>query len=190
MFRIVRAREHKLTTWKNGLGVTSEIAVHPEGSDLDSFDWRVSMAQVGADGPFSIFADVDRHLAVLEGRLRLEIAGRPPLELSPGSPTAEFPGDVPVTASVVDGPVTDLNVMTRRGRATAHLQRLHIDTPLERAVTATTLLLSRTGGLRLVCADRTDVLEVNDAVISRGKTDRHMRLEPQGPSVAFLIELT
>ncbi|MBU6298666.1 MAG: HutD family protein, partial [Alphaproteobacteria bacterium] len=105
--------------WKNGLGVTAEIAVYPEGSGLDSFAWRVSMARVAGDGPFSLFANIDRRLAVLEGRLRLEITGRPPLELSPGSPPVEFPGDVPVNAGVADGPVTDLNVMTRRGRASA-----------------------------------------------------------------------
>ncbi len=36
--------------WKNGGGVTTEICVSPPSG---AFDWRVSIATVNADGPFS-----------------------------------------------------------------------------------------------------------------------------------------
>ena len=39
----------------------------PEGASLDTFDWRISMARVASDGPFSEFPGIDRTLAVVEG---------------------------------------------------------------------------------------------------------------------------
>ncbi|TIN81446.1 MAG: HutD family protein, partial [Mesorhizobium sp.] len=65
--RILRAAEYRSMPWKNGGGVTTEIAVSPSGAGLDDFDWRVSMARVELSGPFSQFAGIDRTLAVLEG---------------------------------------------------------------------------------------------------------------------------
>lgn len=42
--------------WKNGGGITTEIAIAPPGATLDAFDWRISTARVEAAGPFSRFA--------------------------------------------------------------------------------------------------------------------------------------
>ncbi len=41
--------------WKNGGGETAEIAVFPPSADLSEFGWRISMATVSSDGPFSAF---------------------------------------------------------------------------------------------------------------------------------------
>ena len=91
--------------WKNGGGETMEIAVSPEGSGLDRFDWRVSMARIARDGPFSDFADVDRTLAILDGAgLRLAIAGRAPVELTAASAPLSFPADLPTTATSPTAP--------------------------------------------------------------------------------------
>ena len=66
--------------WKNGGGETAEIAVSPPGAALDAFDWRLSMAKVETDGPFSAFPGIDRTLAILEGEgIRLSVGGEPPL---------------------------------------------------------------------------------------------------------------
>ena len=54
--------------WKNGGGETIEIMKWPQDGDLSHFDWRISMAQVALDGPFSVFPKIDRHLAVLAGK--------------------------------------------------------------------------------------------------------------------------
>jgi environmental stress-induced protein Ves len=82
---ILRAAQRAPVPWKNGGGLTREVAVYPPTSDLGSFDWRVSMAEVRGAGPFSLFPGVDRRLAVLEGRLRLAIEARAALTLSPES---------------------------------------------------------------------------------------------------------
>jgi uncharacterized protein len=120
--RILRAAGRTAVPWKNGGGVTREVAAWPEGAGFDDFLWRVSMAEVAADGPFSVFPGVDRILAVLEGRLRLEVDAQPPRELGPGD-AAAFPGDAPTYGVVLQGPVLDLNVMSRRSRIEARLER-------------------------------------------------------------------
>jgi environmental stress-induced protein Ves len=67
---------------------------------------------------------VDRTLAVLEGRLRLTIEGRAAVELTPETAPAIFPGDAAVQADVLEGPVLDLNLMSRRGSARTSLARV------------------------------------------------------------------
>ena len=75
--RLLRASDHRRMPWKNGGGMTVEIAVSPEGAGIEDFDWRVSMAFVEQDGPFSIFPGIDRTLAVLSGDgIVLHIAGQ------------------------------------------------------------------------------------------------------------------
>ena len=65
--RIIRASDCKTTPWKNGGGSTTEIAIGPAGASLEDFDWRISMARVASDGPFSDFPGIDRTLAVIKG---------------------------------------------------------------------------------------------------------------------------
>lgn len=65
--RILRAAGRAAAPWKNGGGVTREIAAGPEGAGMDTFAWRVSLADVGADGPFSVFPEVTRVLTVVDG---------------------------------------------------------------------------------------------------------------------------
>ncbi len=121
--RILRAGDHKQMPWKNGGGVTTEIAVSPPGAVIGDFDWRVSTAKVPESGPFSAFGNVDRVLAVLEGAMKLKIGSGEPVLLGPASPAIAFPGDVAASADVIH-PVTDLNVMVRRGKFRARVGRL------------------------------------------------------------------
>lgn len=142
--RILRAAEHRRMPWKNGGGVTWEIAVSPEGADLESFDWRVSMARVEADGPFSAFPGVDRGFAVLEGAgVALDVGGAAAAKLRPGDPPFGFSADLATTARLLGGPITDLNVMTRRARWRHRLLRLELRAGEEFA-------LPDSGGLLLI----------------------------------------
>jgi len=138
---ILRASDRSSTPWKNGGGLTREVAVHPPGGDLDNFDWRVSLAEVRRAGAFSSFAGVDRHMAVISGCLGVSISGREPLSVSPDSPPLTFPGEVPVYAEPRREPVTDLNVMTRRGHFLARLRRCSAAESIELRLEADTTLL-------------------------------------------------
>jgi environmental stress-induced protein Ves len=122
--RLLRNIDHRRMPWKNGGGETIEIAVHPQHSDLASFGWRVSMATVASDGPFSVFPGIDRTLAILSGDgMSLDIDGRGHHLLTPESKPLAFPADAPTSARLTGGTITDLNVMTRRGIFTHTLVR-------------------------------------------------------------------
>lgn len=114
--KILRAGDHKRMPWKNGKGETVEIAVFPPDASIDDFDWRISTATVAEDGPFSIFPGIDRTLSVLTGEgIVLSVEGAEAVELKPSSAPYAFPADARTAARLLDGPITDLNVMTRRG---------------------------------------------------------------------------
>jgi environmental stress-induced protein Ves len=113
--RFLPASARTAVPWKNGGGVTREIAAWPEGADMGDFAWRVSLAEVGADGPFSAFPGVDRTLTLVEGAgMDLTVGGERRLVDTRYVPR-DFRGDVPTDCRLLDGPVVNLNVMWRRG---------------------------------------------------------------------------
>lgn len=108
-----------MVPWANGLGTTSVVARHP---DDDGWEWRLSLAGVGADGPFSSLPGVDRAVAVASGAgMTLSVGDDPPVRLTPTSDPVEFDGDASTTCVLIDGPIIDVNLMTRRGHATGSL---------------------------------------------------------------------
>ncbi len=123
--RIARRADHKRMAWKNGQGLTEEIAAFPVGSDVGSFDWRLSIAHVGADGPFSVFAGVDRTIAVLDGAgMMLDLPEGERAELVADGAPFSFSGDWEISSRNLGGPTVDLNIMTRRGRYAHEMRRL------------------------------------------------------------------
>ena len=123
--KLLGAADHRRMAWKNGGGETLEVAVFPPDAAVGGFDWRVSMAVVAIDGPFSLFPGIDRTLALLDGAgLTLDIMGHGIVSLAPDSDPCAFPGDVETMATLTGGPITDLNVMTARGRYRHAVERL------------------------------------------------------------------
>ena len=138
--------------WKNGGGETRELAVAPPGAGLDDFDWRISCAQVASGGPFSAFPGVDRSLAVLDGAgLRLDFAGSEALELGVDCAPLVFAGEAAVNAELLDGPVGDFNLMTRRARWAHQLQRLCLHGERALAADADLTLIYCVTGIGLDC---------------------------------------
>lgn len=121
MLRILRHSDYPSRPWKNGGGTTRDILVSPPGASLDEFDWRLSLAQVDRDGPFSRFDNVDRTLVLLSGAMTLHEPDRR-IELVRGEPV-EFPGERAIDATLHGGATVDFNVMTRRGRASHNVER-------------------------------------------------------------------
>ena len=121
--QVFRTVDRQPTRWKNGGGVTFEIASCPAGSGLDDFGWRISMAEVTQSGAFSVFPNVDRTLAIVEGRLLLDTGGQGIAVLDKQSPALSFSGDVLTVGTPVSEVVKDLNVMTRRGQFSATVNR-------------------------------------------------------------------
>ncbi|MBV9520479.1 MAG: HutD family protein [Hyphomicrobiales bacterium] len=188
--KILRAGQHRRMPWKNGGGETTEIMAFPEGSGLDQFGWRLSMARVASDGPFSHFPEVDRTLCVIEGEgLALAVASQAEIVLTQASAPFCFPGDVAVTSRLVKGPITDLNVMSRRGRWSHKVTRLCVEGSREiERESGVTLLLSRSQRLALSGTDGPEMLDVDDAALFGGACN--IRLDPTtGNACAFIVEL-
>jgi environmental stress-induced protein Ves len=110
--------------WKNGGGATRELARHPAEGD---FDWRLSVAEVAESGPFSEFPGVDRIIVLLSGAgMDLAVQGGVDdglVELRQPHGHHEFAGELAVSALLVDGPSTDLNLMVRRDCWSAEVVR-------------------------------------------------------------------
>ncbi|MFY8092484.1 MAG: HutD family protein [Niveispirillum sp.] len=140
---LLRATDRLSTPWKNGGGETATVAVFPEGAGLSDFDWRVSIARVDGDGPFSAFPGIDRTLTLLSGG-SMALNGH---VLTPVSAPYAFDGGDAVQAVVSGGPVHDLNVMTRRGRFSHSVARVRGPVALG-GVPAVRLLLALDRGYR------------------------------------------
>jgi environmental stress-induced protein Ves len=187
--RILKASGHRRMRWKNGMGETVEIAVSPDGASLDDFGWRVSMAHVGSDGPFSLFPGIDRTLSVLEGDgIALAIAGRPEVELRLASEPFAFPGDVAITSRLLRGPIIDLNVMTRRDRFRHAVRQLTIEGSTHlRCNACVTILLARSDDLSIEGASGQVRLEMDDALIVESSGE--FKLSSASRAVGFAIEI-
>lgn len=101
--------------WKNGKGTTTEIVIYPPHSsiEINNFTWRLSSAQVCESGTFSLFPNCVRQLTVLSGHgLRLGIEGKD--EIITAGSILEFSGEGIVNCDLIDGPVTDLNLIFKK----------------------------------------------------------------------------
>ncbi|KQU91211.1 HutD-family protein [Ensifer sp. Root31] len=187
--KLLPASGHKRMPWKNGGGETIEISVFPEGASLSEFDWRVSMATVASDGPFSAFPGIDRTLSILKGNgMTLLIEGRDPARLTEADAPLAFPADVATSASLINGTIVDLNVMTRRGKLIHRVRRLAIDGehPLASEAT-TTMVFCHRGAVELDGNGQTLALSVGDAVILEGPVAATVKAP--APCEVFLIEI-
>ncbi|WP_075793389.1 HutD/Ves family protein [Massilia putida] len=175
-------------SWKNGGGSTTEIAVFPPDADFETFDWRVSLATIANDGPFSVFPGVERTLVLVDGHgMTLEIDGAPTL-LSKAEPVAAFDGESRVEAKLNRGPSTDFNVMTRTDRCWHRFGRRQLDgdsTFVARA-DVTVLFLAEGDSLELCSDDQRINLVRFDAVVIDPDTTWKLRAE-QG--VIFIVDI-
>ncbi len=125
---IRRAGEHAVVPWANGLGTTAVIARSP---DIDDWVWRLSLADVVTDGPFSTMPGIDRWIAVAAGDgMDLSIDGGEPVRIQHHDPAYAFDGGAVTSCRLLDGPIRDLNLMLRRGAASGSLE-LHRLAPNE-----------------------------------------------------------
>jgi environmental stress-induced protein Ves len=161
VLRILRNSDYPSRPWKNGGGTTRDIIVSPPGASLEEFDWRLSLAQVDRDGPFSRFDNVDRTLVLLTGAMTLYEPDRR-IELIRGEPV-EFPGERVIEAALTGGSTLDFNVMTRRGRTQHSVRREEFTarTNLASSKGTTLILFALQDGLRV----EGESLSVYDTVV-------------------------
>ncbi len=121
---VLRVSDYRRMRWKNGAGWTSEILKVHDSDERDTNDWawRLSIAEIETDAPFSAFPGVERELVLLSGNgLRLRFDDGEVHELSPPHDKLRFAGERPASGELVDGPTRDFNLMWKRDAVDAQL---------------------------------------------------------------------
>ena len=195
---LLRGADLVASPWKNGGGVTREIAAVSTdaagAAALDSFAWRVSVADVAQPGPFSRFEGVDRTLVLLEGAgMLLDEAGSAASTHALTQPldVARFAGETAIAARLVDGPTRDFNLMVRRDAARGTLDVWRA--PVTRDVTAQTVLLYCAQGsvrVRVEHREAAFVLSTGDTLrIDAAHAAQPVNLETQGEGALLAVTL-
>jgi environmental stress-induced protein Ves len=160
-------------SWKSGCGSTTEIASYPAEAGAAPFDWRVSLATVGADGPLATFAGAERTLVLLEGHgMALDVDGEA-LLVAPAEPVTAFDGEAHVQARLHRGPVTVFNAMTRLDRCWHRFGRRVLDGPSTFVARAdVTLLFLAEGETLELCSDdqRINLVRYDAVLLDGGST--------------------
>jgi len=192
--RVLRADEYRSMPWRNGGGETAEVAIGPAGATIQDFDWRVSMARVEADGPFSNFPGKDRMLMILRGDgIKLLIADDAPVDLTRESEPIAFSGDASARATLLGGAVIDLNVMTDRTRLTHTVRRIVARRRTELAVDAPlALLVCAEGELQIETpgggnASAVELMGLDALLLEREPNT--LSIFTHGSALAYLIEI-
>ena len=108
----LRCEQYRSMPWRNGAGLTREIAREPGTGD--DFLWRLSLATIASNGPFSNYAGYRRSVTLIEGGgFQLAIPGQDPLVLDHLGATGLFPGDARAHCTLINGACTDISLMVR-----------------------------------------------------------------------------
>ena len=105
--KIIRLAKLTESNWKNGGGITREIA---SASIDENRIWRLSMADVTSDGPFSEFAEYERILTVVKGQGMTLQSDDGCIDADLWNPV-QFSGALKINGYLKSGPLTDLNLM-------------------------------------------------------------------------------
>ncbi|MHA7290579.1 HutD/Ves family protein [Arthrobacter sp. MDT3-24] len=113
---IIRFAELRSEPWRNGGGVTRELASHPKAASAQdgAWDWRVSIADVSKSGDFSAFPGMERVLTVIDGELLLLTVDGDEHPLEKYRPF-RFSGEAAAHGALPTGDIRDLNVIARTG---------------------------------------------------------------------------
>lgn len=121
---VLHASGYRRMRWKNGAGWTSEILkVHgSDDRDTNDWHWRLSIAEIETDAPFSAFPGVERELVLLSGNgLRLRFDDGESRDLLPPHDKLRFAGERAAFGELIDGPTRDFNLMWKRDAVDAQL---------------------------------------------------------------------
>ncbi|MCI2393850.1 HutD family protein [Aliiroseovarius sediminis] len=177
--QIIRHQDLVETPWKNGGGITRNIA---EQRDERSTLWRLSMADVDGDGAFSSFPGLTRILTVIKGDGMVLHGPHGDMQARYAQPV-RFDGGVPVRATLTQGPIRDFNLMFDTARCAGDAQTMREAGPREVGQAGQTCVLHVIAGAALVDGAE---LGVGDTAISR---DAPLHFDLAQDGVALTITL-
>lgn len=191
MDQVVPASAQRRERWRNGAGWTREIHAARDAAGDAPWAWRLSIAEIDADAPFSSFPGVERELVLLSGNgLRLRFDDGEAADLLPPHDRLRFAGERAVTGELLDGPTTDFNLMWRRDLVEADLWHRPLVGPMVVFVDPGTTWAVHVlgGGAAFDDAVRLPSLSVGDTAFLRGAAARR-RVVLEGAGEALLVRI-
>ena len=161
--QLISPNQWQTQIWKNGGGITHQLA---RSDDSLGMRWRVSIAEVASDGPFSRFEQIDRIIMLLEGEgFCLHGAAERPVVLDTKLQPFTFAGETAIDCTLIEGPVRDFNLMTRRADVTASLQVLSVTEPLSLALVQESMLYLASGQLQVSFKEQSYQLDAGQSLL-------------------------
>lgn len=180
--RLVLPRDYRSGVWKNGQGVSHDIAGDPADASWSEMVWRVAIAEIARDSDFSDLTGFDRTFMTMAGRgLILEPEGREAISVTSLHAPISFPGEWRIHCRLHDGPAKAFNVMTARAKAR---HRVRVATKNMPATSADILLVHALAG-EIRAADRS-VPEGATLVIEHAT---NLSVAPAHQAVAAIVEI-
>lgn len=162
-FQLLSPEQWQTQAWRNGGGITHQLA---RSDDTTGLRWRVSIAEVASDGPFSRFEQTDRIIMLLKGNgFCLHGAEDQPVVLDKALVPFAFAGETAIDCCLIDGPVQDFNLMIRRSVVKASLQVLSVTEPLSLTLANEALLYLASGQLQVSFKDQSYQLEAEHSLL-------------------------
>ena len=126
---------YRQVRWRNGGGNARDIAVHPAGAGMaDAFGWRVALAEIERDGPFSLYEpDVERIITLLDGAgFDLDFDTAPGITLAEPHMPARFRGHWQTSCRLRGGRCIVINILydDRAFSSQTHIIRPVADQPM------------------------------------------------------------
>lgn len=167
--QLIKLQDYKKMLWKNGKGFTYEIA---KDETQEEYDWRISMAEIKENGPFSNFAQYQRVISVLKGEgIKLSIDKSPEHTITPFEPFL-FSGDSETYCTLIKDPVEDFNLIYKPDAFFGRFQWLDTSVPHSLCSHAQTILIfSATNELSIKHEHGTDKLAHFDSLLFTQNTN-------------------
>jgi environmental stress-induced protein Ves len=167
---LLEPASYRKTPWKNGGGVTIDIAEHGDA-------WRFGRTPITAPGPFSDYSGFDRAQVLVAGRgLVLQTPDGEIDVRTPFKPVA-FAGETPIVSRLEAGPVEVVNLIGNRARVRIDLQVLHAGATL-----------GRSAGTHIAYAVDGPVALAIDGAAHRLSADHSLRIEVSSPTMVACTE--
>lgn len=186
------ASGYRRTPWKNGGGVTVDIAdAYLPGAEPGGWAgmvWRLGRTRIEVPAPFSDLSGNDRILAVIGGRgLALRRPDGSCLEVREPFRPVVFPGEWEIRSELDEGPVEVLNLMGARGRVRLDLRFARAGESCR--LSDTTVVFAPADDASFTLAGDALGLPAGDAIRVSGRRDLGLRVESGTVAVASIEPL-
>ena len=187
-WRLLRSTDYRRTRWKNDGGWTTELAVYPSETN---FDWRISIADIETNGPFSTFNGYDRAIALLEGiGMELRFDNAESVRLERRLHFTRFAGEWKTDGVLISGKVRDFNVIWKRDAIEATVLHRPLVGPMVFFRDATWFIYLADGTAEAKCGADRCVLEAGSSLLLQPPGGERVVLNGGGDVVLVKLSST